>query len=128
MGNGVTEIRESAFKDCSSLTDIALSNSLTKIGMDALAYCEQLTNIFIPAGVAKIPYRAFSGCSNMAFYDFSSHNSVPTLEGQNAFYKIPSDCKIIVPDALYNEWIVAQNWSAFVSNIIKKSEWDLQNG
>ena len=34
--------------------------------------------------------------------------------------------KIIVPDALYDEWIVATNWATYASQIIKKSEWDAQ--
>ena len=60
----------------------------------------------------------------MAFYDFSNHTVVPTLSNTNAFINIPSDCKIIVPDNLYDEWIAATNWSTYSSKIIKKSDWD----
>jgi hypothetical protein len=63
----------------------------------------------------------------MAFYDFSALEAVPTLSTTNAFANIPSDCKIIVPDALYDEWIAATNWSTYASYIIKKSEWDALN-
>jgi hypothetical protein len=58
----------------------------------------------------------------MAFYDFSKHESVPTLEATSAFKSIPSDCKIVVPDALYDEWIAATNWSTYAANIVKSSE------
>jgi hypothetical protein len=61
---------------------------------------------------------------NMVFYDFSHHTAVPTLANTNAFNGIPDDCKIIVPDALYDEWIAATNWSAYATYTIKKSEWD----
>jgi hypothetical protein len=60
----------------------------------------------------------------MAFYDFSNHTSVPTLANTNAFTNIPSDCKIIVPDNLYDTWKTATNWSTYTSNIIKKSDWN----
>jgi hypothetical protein len=60
----------------------------------------------------------------MAYYDFSTHTSVPTLSNTNAFQNIPTDCKIIVPDNLYDTWIAATNWSTYSSNIIKKSDWD----
>jgi hypothetical protein len=60
----------------------------------------------------------------MAFYDFRASQSVPTLSSTNAFNNIPSDCKIVVPDTLYDEWIVAENWSTYTSYIIKESEWD----
>lgn len=32
----------------------------------------------------------------------------------------------IVPDELYDEWIVAEYWTTYASNIIKKSDWDAQ--
>jgi hypothetical protein len=57
----------------------------------------------------------------MAFYDFRASKSVPTLEGTFVFNNIPSDCKIVVPDALYDEWIAATNWSSYASYIIKAS-------
>jgi hypothetical protein len=60
----------------------------------------------------------------MAFYDFSQATAVPTLASTNAFNSIPSDCKIIVPDTLYDEWVAATNWSTYASYIIKKSDWD----
>ena len=58
----------------------------------------------------------------MSFYDFSALTTVPSLSATNAFTNIPSDCKIIVPDALYDTWISATNWSTYASYIIKKSE------
>ena len=70
---------------------------------------------------------SFSSCKAMAYYDLSNVGSVPSLKNTNVFYGIPSDCKIIVPDALYDEWIAATNWSAYASNIIKKSDWDAQS-
>lgn len=60
----------------------------------------------------------------MAFYDFSQYSAVPSLANTSAFISIPSDCKIIVPDALYDEWKAATNWSTYASKIIKKSDWD----
>lgn len=37
-----------------------------------------------------------------------------------------SDCKIVVPDALYDTWIAATNWSSstIVSHIVKASEYE----
>jgi hypothetical protein len=60
----------------------------------------------------------------MSFYDFSHHTAVPTLANANAFTGIPSDCKIIVPDALYDKWVSATNWSTYASYIIKKTDWN----
>jgi hypothetical protein len=69
---------------------------------------------------------AFNGCSSIAFYDFRGHTSVPTLSSSNAFSGIASDCKIVVPDELYDTWITATNWSSSsVSKyIVKASEFN----
>jgi hypothetical protein len=57
----------------------------------------------------------------MAYYDFREFKSVPTLSDISAFSNIPSDCKIVVPDSLYDTWIAATNWSTYSSNIVKAS-------
>lgn len=44
-------------------------------------------------------------------FDFRKMTSVPELGGVNAFQDTPSDKEIIVPDALYDDWIIATNWS-----------------
>ena len=43
--------------------------------------------------------------------DFRNAAAVPALSNINAFSNVPSTCKIVVPDALYNTWIAATNWS-----------------
>ena len=60
----------------------------------------------------------------MAYYDFRASKSVPTLSNTNAFNNIPSDCKIVVPDSLYDTWIAATNWSTHASKIIKASKFN----
>jgi hypothetical protein len=75
----------------------------------------------IPDGVTSFGTYAFSYCYGMAYYDFRASKSVPTLSNTNAFNNIPSDCKIVVPDSLYDTWIAATNWSTYASKIIKAS-------
>ena len=52
---------------------------------------------------------------------------MPSLSNADAFSGIAFNCKFIVPDALYDEWIAATNWSTYASKIIKKSDWDAQS-
>ena len=54
----------------------------------------------------------------MAIYDFTSHTSVPTLADTTVLGGIPSDCVIVVPVALYDEWIGATNWSSISGQIV----------
>lgn len=60
----------------------------------------------------------FTGCSSMAYLDFTNHTSVPTLGGVQYVTNINNDCKILVPATLYDEWIAATNWSDVADRIV----------
>ena len=122
----VTEFRNAIFSGCYSLKSIVIPESVKSIGSNVFYNCHSLASVVIPESVTSIDGYAFQNCYGAAFYDFSNCMSVPSL-GYGAFSNIPSDCKIIVPDALYDEWIAATNWSTYASNIIKKSDWDAQS-
>ncbi len=62
---GVTEIGEGAFLECSSLTEITIPESVTEIGRDAFYRCSSLTQVNIPENVTKIEVSAFSECKNL---------------------------------------------------------------
>lgn len=113
----------SMFANCYNLSYIVIPYF---IGNNASMFsnCHSLSSIVITKETTNIPAMTFNNCTGMAFYDFSHHTAVPTLANTSAFTGIPSDCKIIVPDALYDEWIAATNWSAYATYTIKKSEWD----
>ena len=119
----VTSIGPYAFSNCYSLSFVIIPESVKSIGNGAFGNCYSLSSIVIPESVTSIGNSAFSNCYGMAFYDFRDAKSVPTL-GSNAFSSIRSDCKIIVPDSLYDEWIVATNWSTYASYIIKTSDYE----
>ena len=124
---GVTSVGKYMFKNCHSLSSAVIPEGVTIISGEMFYNCYSLSSVVIPKGVTSVESNAFYYCSGMAFYDFSSLDSVPSLGSTGAFYSIPSDCKIIVPDALFDEWIAATNWSTYASKIIKKSDWDALN-
>jgi hypothetical protein len=120
--NGVTSIGDYTFNYCYSLASVVIPNGVTSIGTYAFYSCYSLASVVIPNSVTSIGARAFYSCCGMTFYDFSQATAVPSLANTNAFNNIPSDCKIIVPDTLYDEWIAATNWSTYASKIVKDSE------
>ena len=123
-GNNVTNIDNSAFYNCYSLSNIIMPNNVTNIGNQVFYVCSRFSHIIIPKTVTNIGNEAFINCYGMGFYDFSSHTSIPTLANANAFNNMSSNCKIIVPNNLYSSWKSSTNWSTYASKIIKKSDWD----
>lgn len=113
---GITNIGQSAFNSCYSLEAIRIPSSVTSIGNSALSFCYSLTEITVPSAVTSIGANAFAYNHGMAEYHFQSATP-PTLANSNAFYNIPSDCKIYVPASSENTYKTATNWSTYASQI-----------
>ena len=116
--DGVTSISSKAFQYCSSLASITIPDGVTSIGTYAFYGCSSLASITIPDGVTSIKNYVFQSCYGMRYYDFSARTSVPTLSSTNAFSNIPSDCQMLIPSALYDEWSAATNWATYASHMV----------
>lgn len=120
----VTNTGTRTFQGCYSLASVVIPESLTSLGNYSFHTCYSLASVVIPNGIKSIGAYLFSNCYGMAYYEFTALKSLPTLANTNAFNNIPSDCKIVVPDSLYDTWIAATNWSTYANNIIKASEFN----
>ena len=111
------------FQGCTRLTSIVIPEGMTALKAQLFQVCTALTSIVIPEGVTTFENWAFCNCYGMAICDCRALKSVPTIDSFT-FSGTPSDCKIVVPDALYDEWIAATNWAAHASKIVKASEFN----
>ena len=118
IGKNVTYIGDGAFINCFSLASVIIPTGVTYIGDGAFSGCFSLASVTIPTGVTSIGNSAFGGCFGMRYYDFSAFASVPTLSNTNAFNQIPSDCQMLIPSALYDEWSTATNWATYASYMV----------
>lgn len=62
---GVVVICDSAFKNCSNLSNIVLPNSLEIIGNHAFSRCKSLSSIVLPKNLKTIESRVFDGCCKL---------------------------------------------------------------
>ena len=112
----------SELKDCSSLKNVCIKQ-VTTIGSHAFSGCVALPSITFPKTITSISSYAFQKCYGIQMYDFRSLEKVPQLSSTNAFSDTYAYLEIVVPDALYDEWIAATNWTSYASKIVKASEY-----
>jgi hypothetical protein len=111
-------------RECSKLENVNIPSKWNNITMYMFYRCTSLKKLEFPSSILTINANAFNGCTSMQEYDFTASTSVVSLANTSAFTSIPSACKIVVPDDLYETWIARTNWSNFASHIIKESEWN----
>ena len=120
---GVTQIGDRAFYECSSLQSMVIPQEVTQIGNFAFCGCSRLQSVVIPQGVTQIGNLAFCGCSSLqsvvipegvtqigedAFSGCSSLQSVEipdsvTQIGDYAFYECGSLQSVVIPQGV--TWI-----------------------
>ena len=116
--DSVTAISNYTFQYCGSLASITIQDGVTAIRDYAFNGCYSLASITIPDGVTSIGRSVFNNCYGIRYYDFSACTDIPTLSSTNAFNGIPSDCQMLIPAALYDEWSTATNWSTYADHIV----------
>lgn len=144
-GKPVTLISSDAFKDNTTITSIVIPDNYTSIGMNAFRGCTALesaiigngitgigTNVFLYAALKRVKFGnsitritsyAFNGCP-LELLDFSAATVVPTLDDGTIFVGMAEGCQIVVPDALYDEWVIASRWSNLEkATYVKASEY-----
>ena len=116
--DGVASIGDHVFYNCYPIASVTIPDGVTSISNSVFNNCQSLANVTIPYGVTSIGSSAFGNCYGMRYYDFSAFTAVPTLSNTNAFNKIPSDCQMLIPSVLYDEWSAATNWATYASYMV----------
>ncbi len=113
MPESVTEIAESAFKDCNKLTEVIVSSKVSNIVYCVFASCKSLKNVDLPSGLVSI--------GDMAFMETDSLESVDLPEnlesiGESAFrssgltsLSLPDSVKIIGTSAFKDSKLTSLN-------------------
>lgn len=100
--NGIS-LSDEAFRDCTSIVSIQLSDTITSIGQYAFFGCSKLANVNIPEGVNSIQYMTFYGCTNLSTINFGGKMSKWQSMTQGTNWNYNSNIKkIICLDGIIN--------------------------
>lgn len=101
------ELRNSAFKDCEKLTEVAFNADVksfvhnNEIAAAAFYGCESLKSVRLPANLITIEKNAFYGCSNLETVVFPEGNKLKNIY-QSAFENCRSLNQITLPSSVNN--------------------------
>ncbi|NCZ53125.1 MAG: fibronectin type III domain-containing protein, partial [Verrucomicrobia bacterium] len=83
LPDGLIEIGDSTFKNCTGLTSLSLPESLTKIGASAFEGCAGLTSLKLVKSVTDLGGSSFKNCTGLSSVFFE--RSTPPTVGSGAF-------------------------------------------
>lgn len=67
----VTEVRDNAFCNCTSLKRVTLPDTITKIGHHSFYGCYSLEDVVLPEGLSEIGEGCFCGCTELRYAEIS---------------------------------------------------------
>lgn len=111
----ITSIGSNAFT--AFIGDFVCPQNVTSIGSQAFRY-SPLLSFVSSKKLTSIASAAFQSTRQILYFDFSKCEQIPTLASSDVFNSTNDLAKILVPSALYNDWIVATNWSNYASRIV----------
>nr|MCR5448378.1 leucine-rich repeat protein [Solobacterium sp.] len=97
-GFKVTEIRGSAFENCTEITSITIPDDVKRIEYRAFYNCTSLTTITVPRSLTEVGREAFYNCSSLT-------TDIPVPDGQESieegtFYNCSNIKNITIPDSV----------------------------
>lgn len=72
--SNVQDIGNRAFKDCTKLTSINISDTTVNIGTEAFYGCNVLTSVTLPQSISYVGPGAFAACTKLTTLDLSAIN------------------------------------------------------
>ena len=125
--NSVTSIGDSAFEDCTSLTNVTIPDSVTSISDYAFSWCTSLTSVTIPDGVTDISKRAFSNCKSLT--NVTIGNSVTSID-DDAFHYCENLASITISNSVTSIGKSAFGYCTSLKDVYytgSQSEWNKIN-
>lgn len=103
-----------AFKDCTALAELELTEGLTALGQEAFRGCTALTSVKIPSTITFFPSYVFWGCSKLVNVELTEGL---TQMGYQSFRECNSLEEVRIPSTI-------KNWNIIRSNGVPQAVYD----
>lgn len=116
--NSVTSIGNSAFSECTNLSNVTIPDSVTRIGDSAFESCTSLTSVIIPNSLISIDNSVFQGCTSLT--SLTIPESVKDIS-DSAFYGCV-DLNKIYYSGTKSQWKainIGSNNDKLIENLVK---------
>lgn len=121
MNECITITPNTIFQNKNSLTSVTID--MENVSGNLFQTCKGLTTVVFSDKIRSLRYAVFNGCSALRKVDFTACVTIPTIDS-NLFNGVTASIlKIVVPDALYDDWRRATNWTSWAKYIVKASEY-----
>ena len=97
IGNGIRNIGEPAFYQCTGLTSVFIPDSVVRIDSSAFMSCSNLVSVTIPSSVKKIATDAFENCTSLQ--SIAIPEAVTEIS-RFTFYGCTSLTEVAIPDTV----------------------------
>lgn len=98
--NGVTNISDKAFYECTELRNVEIADSVESMGKQAFCYCQGLKELKLPKNLKKIDEGCFASAYHLTRLDIPA--SVETMDPRTSFYRMEGCKEVNVsPDNKY---------------------------
>ncbi|MCR5793968.1 MAG: leucine-rich repeat protein, partial [Solobacterium sp.] len=97
ISEGITSIGHYAFMDCTGLTSVTVPDSITDMGDEIFGGCTSLQYVTLPSGLTAVPDHTFSGCT--ALTDIVLPETVQTI-GAGVFKDCTGLTSAVLPAGL----------------------------
>lgn len=107
----IREISNYAFRYCTGLTSVEISDSITRVG-SAFTGCTNLSSVSIGKAVSSIESYAFGECSSL---NSITIYSTYCTANNNSFYGVSANITVNVPCGTASTYAAATGWSQFAN-------------
>ncbi len=111
----ITEIRQFAFYNCTSLESVEFGSKLVTIDDSAFKYCTGLVDITVPGSVTDIKASAFAYCSNL---ESVTLNEGTVSIGGNAFNNCNKIKSMTIPNTVTNLGVGVFSYCYALENVV----------